>query len=455
MSRFTRVVASFGALTLALLVSPALSSQAATPADHTAAAAAVAWLEAQQQPDGGFELTSFAGFETTDAVLAIAEQAQSGPTWSTSEAFEAVSNLHYGDSPSGATPLDYLENLTATVSDQGVAAKNLVLVALPLGIDPTAFGSVDLVDRMGGCDGDTTLGFNGFLYLTLAQQLVCGSAPQANVDAIRAAQQSNGGWSFAADPNGTDIDTDTTAAAVQALIGSGATTADPAVRAALIFFATNQQPNGSWQFFGVDDTNSTALGMLGIAAAGYDPSTSCWRDTFAPQLAGTPYGDPAAWLRGKQITSGDDAGRFASPNDDFGVNTLATSQSVQGLLQSWLPVARATSQVCTTTGPSPVVSNPSPTVGSSLTVSGNGFMAETTLTVQLFSTPVLLATTNADANGAYSVVVTIPVETNPGAHEIVVSGTGPDGQPRTASVAIDVQGAAVAVAVTMTPRLTG
>src|SRR5262245_19909319 len=162
--------------------------------DRSASAAAVEWLKTMQQSDGGFEQTPFfPGFETTDVVGAIAGSAQTGPTWSTTEARTAVESLHFGGTPSGKTPIDYLVDLTANAADQGVPAKNLVLVALPLGLDPSDFGGVDLVDRMGGCDGDQTLGFNGLMWLVIAQEVVCGDAPAGNIAAIREGQQANGG----------------------------------------------------------------------------------------------------------------------------------------------------------------------------------------------------------------------------------------------------------------------
>jgi hypothetical protein len=360
MTRIRRVLACISALTLTALFSASVAPAGADPADTTAAAAAVTWLKTQQQSDGGFEHTTFPGFETTDAVVAIAEQAQTGTTWSTSEARDAVESLHFGGSPSGKTPIDYLVDLTASADDQGVPAKNLVLVALALGFAPTDFGGVDLVDAMGGCDGDETLGFNGLLWLAIAQELACGAALPANLAAIRDAQQANGGWNFAGDPTLDLIDADSTATAMQALVASGAGASDPAIQEALAFLAATQQASGAWQSFGEDDPNSTAMAMIGIATAGYDPSTPCWRDTFASQLAGTPYARPDAWLRTQQITSGPDAGRFASPSDSFGVNTFASSQSVEGLLRSWFPVVRATPQVCTTTGPTPTVSTTTP-----------------------------------------------------------------------------------------------
>ncbi len=149
---------------------------AADPASNAAASAAVAWLKTQQQPDGGFEVAQFAGFETRDVVLAIAEQAQTGTTWSSAQALAAVRALKAGGS--GPTPLDYLEGLmAASTTDPGVAAKTVVLVTEPLGIDATAFGSVNLLTKMGGCDGTASTTFNGLLYLAIAQQLLCGAAP--------------------------------------------------------------------------------------------------------------------------------------------------------------------------------------------------------------------------------------------------------------------------------------
>jgi hypothetical protein len=352
MTRLRRVLACITALALASLAAwSAAPADAADPASESAAAQAVAYLKTQQQSDGGFEVSGFAGFETTDAVLAVAEQAQTGAAWNEDAARDAIDALHAGGS--GPTPLDYLENLVATSTDPAVAAKNALFVSVPLGIDPTEFGSVNLVDAMGGCTGTDTLGFNGFLYLVIAQQQLCGSAPAASVATIRDAQQANGGWNFAGDNTGTDIDADTTSAAVMALVATGAGADDPAVHRALVLFADNQQANGSWQAFGADDPNATAMAIFALAAAGFDATSPCWRDTVSPAKVGTAYASPDAWLRSQQITTGTDAGRIQSPNDSFGVNTFATSQTVQALLRSWWPISRAPEQNCTSPEPPP------------------------------------------------------------------------------------------------------
>ena len=74
MSHVRRAVACWSALTVALVSLAGLSSTgtagAADPASQSTADAAVDWIVTQQQPDGGFEVVGFPGFETRDATLA-------------------------------------------------------------------------------------------------------------------------------------------------------------------------------------------------------------------------------------------------------------------------------------------------------------------------------------------------------------------------------------------------
>ena len=76
---------------------------------------------------------------------------------------------------------------------------------------------------------------------------------------------------------------------------------------------------------------------------------------------------------------------------------------------------------------------------------GRRLRADTTLTIELHSTPVVLATTQTDSTGHYSVTVVIPADTPPGAHEIVIRGLAPSGEERASAVAITVEPAAVPV----------
>ena len=64
--------------------------------------------------------------------------------------------------------------------------------------------------------------------------------------------------------------------------------------------------------------------------------------------------------------------------------------------------------------------------GGSFTVSGSNFAPGGSVTIVLHSTPVTLAVTTADPTGSFSVSVTIPSDTVPGAHTIVATDTSGD-----------------------------
>jgi hypothetical protein len=356
------------AVAIVALLSGSLSSSAsaADASSSTVAAAAPAWLRTQQQSDGGLWVID-PSFETRDSALALAAAAQTTSTWSTVEARAALSDLHFGGN--GPTPLDQLdafaENLKSA-PDAGAAAKTIVLSALPLGFDPAAFdpagngNAVDLVAMLdSGCSANSASFGSVFwdtLYGMLAKKLVCGAVPSSAIATVRDAQQVNGGWNFNGDPTASDVDPDSTALAIEALIASGSDHTDPSVAKALQFFAAQQQASGAWQAFGgSDDTNSTSLVVMAIAAAGFDPTVSCWRDTADSGLAGAAYASPDAWLRAQQQSDG----HIASEYYIYGVNTSATAQAVEGLTRSWLPVAKAAAVDCVA-APTPPTAVPSP-----------------------------------------------------------------------------------------------
>jgi len=99
---------------------------------------------------------------------------------------------------------------------------------------------------------------------------------------------------------------------------------------------------GAWQAFGHDDPNSTASAVLAVTATGYNPASRCWRDKSAPSLASHAYRSPLTWLRSQQLSSG----RVKSPSDSFGVNTFATTQTIEAWHRQFLPLATAAKQPC-------------------------------------------------------------------------------------------------------------
>ena len=108
MRRHRRSRALVGALTAVLFLGAFRYSGFNDTQARAAAATTTNWIEAQQQPDGGFEVAGFPGFETPDAVLAIAENAQTTKKWSPATALAAVEAVKK-KGHSGLHALDNLE----------------------------------------------------------------------------------------------------------------------------------------------------------------------------------------------------------------------------------------------------------------------------------------------------------------------------------------------------------
>ncbi|WP_426574794.1 DUF4214 domain-containing protein [Aquihabitans sp. McL0605] len=323
----------------------------AEPAGDTTVNKAQTWLLTQQQADGGFEVSGFAGFETPDAVLALAASSQGGDNWSANDARDAIASL---DNGTGKDPLDALDKLaeaslvpgnaaTDPTNNAGAAraAKLIALVAAPLGIDATDFDPsndsatpVDLaavLEAHKQVDGSYALGalFNGLLYVPIALEATNTAVPAGLVAQIKAGQRADGSWDYTGTPTGgPGEDVDTTALALDALASSDLTTTDAAVKKGVQFLAAHQQANGSWQAFGSSDPNSTSTATVALSDLHIDTTTSGWRTTYGTPSSGT-YVSPQAWLRTQQAVDGHINSQNDSPT--FGTNTFATTQTVQAL----------------------------------------------------------------------------------------------------------------------------
>lgn len=343
-----RTIRRVAVATSALALVPALSAFRydgfANTAGRQAAAKATTWLRTQQQPDGSFEVAGFAGFETPDAILAIGENAQQQPQWDRFQAKAAINAVKRN----GHSALHAVDDLAAAGLNAGQAAKLVVLVTKPLGLNPKKFdpdgdGATNLKTVIdAGLRPNGSYGaFNATLEAAIAKRLLGGVPPQT-VAYIRNAQQANGGWNFSGDRTGTDLDVDTTALAIEALVAARVPKTDAVLRQGLAFLARQQRGTGAWQSFGSDDPNSTSTAVFAITAAGFDPTVVCWRDSVVPAQKGRPYTSPIGWLRSQQQTDG----RIASPSDSFGVNTFPTTQTIEALRRGWLPVKPLGKQKC-------------------------------------------------------------------------------------------------------------
>jgi prenyltransferase beta subunit len=303
---------------VALLVS-ATSVLAAADPD-----AALAYLQTQQNADGGFG----SGFSPDSAV------------GSTADAVLAV--VAVGGDPAtfdqgGNTPVTYLAADAAATATAGDLAK-LIQAAVAVGENPRTFGGVDNVAKLealtgaGGQIGGEMDTFVSHVLAVLALASAQRPIPAGAVDLITAAQQENGGWAWDGSAE-TAADTNTTAFVVQALIAAGEATDSEAVAQAMAYYASIQNEDGGWPYqnpsdFGTDtDANSTAVTIQAIVAAGQDPAGADW--TAADGQT------PVSALEALQNESGAWAWQVAMPDD----NLLATVQALPAIAGKAFPLA--------------------------------------------------------------------------------------------------------------------
>lgn len=305
---------------------------------------ATTWLKTQQLADGSFEVAGFPGFETPDAILAIAENAQQQAAWNGRQARAAVNATKRGNN----SAMHAIDDLADAGPNAGQAAKIVVLVTKPLSLNPKKFdpdgdGAANLraIIDAGRQPNGSYGAFNATLYAAIAKRIL-GKVPPETIAYIRNSQEAGGGWNFAGDRTGNFADVDTTGLAIQALVAARVSKTDVDLRQGLAFLARAHQSSGAWQSFGSDDPNSTSVATLAVTAAGFDPTVRCWRDTVAPALASHGYASPTAWLRSRELANG----RILSPSDGFGINTFPTTQTIEALRRGWIPVKPLGKQHC-------------------------------------------------------------------------------------------------------------
>ena len=285
--------ACVAAMTAALVLSSRSPRGSAPPASVAAADAAVSWLTTQQQPDGGFELAGFPGFETLDAAIAIAGQRpdrkhvehERGRRRGRGRAVRRR-RARLRSTPSMPTP----RRSRPWGPDHGHRgeehrARREPVRVRPERLRPRRRRHAGRPGRrsMGGCSatGGSDVQLHPLHRPRREPRVRRAVGRRARRPCVTRSRRTVGGTSSATRRHPTSIPT---RPRWRSRHWSPAAPTPPIrrSRATLGFFATNQQASGAWQSFGVDDPNSTSLSILGITAAGYDVESSCWRDTAAP-----------------------------------------------------------------------------------------------------------------------------------------------------------------------------
>ena len=251
----------------------------------------------------------------------------------------------------GSSPLDYLKATGASYSDAPGGAAKLVLALAAMKEDPRSFAGTDFLAKMES-KFDSASHSNGdhTLYMLARSSLGLSPAP-GSVEHLKSKQTGDGCWEWS---DGAGCDTNTTALAIEALLAAGVDPSDSAVEDALDYLEDAQNDDGGFPYdplssWGTDsDANSTAFVIQALVAAGEDvDEDGRWQapDGTTPLKALLRFQNP-------------ETGAFTRSGED---NAYATYQSIPALLLEPYPGAPKTQEREATHAPRPT-KTPTPTV---------------------------------------------------------------------------------------------
>lgn len=162
---------------------------------------------------------------------------------------------------------------------------------------------------------------------------------------------------------------------------------------------------------------------IDITATGL-PASVMTADDVPAWLTFTDAGDGTATLAGTPaLTDGGDVTITVTADNGFGTATTSVEISVATTVA--LPDELPTASDDSLTGVPDSV-----TRGQQFTIGGSGFLPGAEIEYGIYSEPTVLGTAVADAQGAFTAVVTIPADQSAGAHTLAATGIGAEGTPR-------------------------
>lgn len=172
---------------------------------------------------------------------------------------------------------------SSTMSDSKSTENSRMILALTsIGKDPSDVAGYDLLEPLANLDYVKSQGINGPIFALIAldshdyeiPKAVAGKTQttrEALIDAILAAQLSDGGWNV----NGNGADADMTAMAIQALAPYYSSNAKvkSAVDDALKRLSKMQEVNGGYTSWGTANAESVAQVIVALTSLGIDPAS--------------------------------------------------------------------------------------------------------------------------------------------------------------------------------------
>jgi len=273
-----------------------------------AAQDALDWLALQQSPtDGGYGT----GGASSESMISIGANGQSAFDW------------RY--TPSSPSLMGYLLGAAVEYSQYGDTAGKLAtgLVAAggcwPYG----AAQPLDYYDPLTGeFSGEYGPGAGPQAWGILGTASLSQTIPVTATAYLTGLQQLDGGWEWLPGGFGGGTDTNTTALAIQALLAAGVPPASQIFTDGLDYLRSTQNSDGGFPYdadslWGIDsDANSTAYVIQAIRALGGDPSTWITNTT-----------NPINYLLGMQLLDG--SFEF---QPGYGANLFSTQQAIPALI---------------------------------------------------------------------------------------------------------------------------
>jgi hypothetical protein len=267
-----------------------------------------------------------------------------GSPGSTAEALIAV-----GANRIDATTWRHSPSLLANVLANGVALANggfdaaagagKLAIALAANEGCWPIDAMQPVDHYSSTTGKFGVNPGAHAWAMMGTVALSQAVPASATQYLKSAQLSNGGWEWG---EGWGDDTNSTALAIQALVAAGEPVTSTAIVSGLNYLDSAQNDDGGFPYsptsmYGTDsDTNSTAYVVQALLAA--ESLTDTRWITYAGGITPT---SPITFLLTMQLPDGSFEWQRG-----FGANRLATQQAIPALLHRPFPVKVAELDAC-------------------------------------------------------------------------------------------------------------
>lgn len=318
---FIRIGAAFVAFVIVLGNGAVIASSGS----ENAARKGVAYLKKQIHEDGGYGSKDGAStvIETSQVIIA----------------FEAAGEDPLPKSKAGKSPIDYLKINAKPLADSNTAIENTARIAQMIvalkaaGQDPSAFAGIDWLEVLSKARENATGWYGNYainhIWAMLAIESCGKKVDDVSIEWLIDNQEDNGGYALDK-KGGMGADSNTTALAIQALLGAGEKKTSQPVKKAIEFLKTQQNKDGGFPFvtpsqYGTEsDCGSTAWVIQALIAANEDIEGKTW-----VKAAVTPMG----FLMSLQNADGAFMYQKVVPED----SVYSTTQAIPALMTKPFP----------------------------------------------------------------------------------------------------------------------